>query len=106
MVAEPGRPVAFLTGGGAMGALMRAHDWARTPLGPPVAWPQSLRTTVRLALNTHHPVFIFWGPALTCLYNDAYSRSLGPERHPWALGQPGRRYGRRRGPSLAPRSRR
>ena len=25
----------FLLGGGEMGALMRAHDWSRSSLGPP-----------------------------------------------------------------------
>lgn len=102
MVAEAGRPAAFLTSGGAMGALMRAHDWAKTPLGLPAEWPQSLRTTVRLALSTHHPVFIFWGPELTCLYNDAYGRSLGPERHPWALGRPAREVWEETWPIMGP----
>ena len=73
-----------------MGAIMRAHDWTATPLGRPESWPQSLRTTVRLALNTRHPVFIFWGPDLLCFYNDAYSRTIGPERHPRAVGRPAR----------------
>jgi hypothetical protein len=49
----------FLAGGGEMGALMRAHDWAATPLGPPEGWPRGLRTAVRMALTTRHPVFIF-----------------------------------------------
>ena len=31
----------FLTGGGKVGALMRAHDWSNSPLGPPESWPQS-----------------------------------------------------------------
>ncbi len=31
----------FLGGGGEMGALIRAHDWAATPLGRPAGWPQS-----------------------------------------------------------------
>ena len=35
-------------------------------------------------------MFIFWGADLTCFYNDAYSRSLGPEKHPRILGMPGR----------------
>ena len=35
-------------------------------------------------------MFIFWGHEHTCLYNDAYSRSLGPEKHPAILGAPGR----------------
>eukprot|EP01037_Dinobryon_pediforme_P008863 gene8863-8952_t len=81
---------AFLGGGGEMGALMREHDWAATPLGPPGTWPQSLRTVIRLLLNTRHPMFVFWGPEHICFYNDAYSLSIGPERHPVALGRPGR----------------
>ena len=80
----------FLAGGGEMGALMRAHDWSSSPLGPPEGWPQSLRTAVRLMLNCGHPMYIWWGPDLLCFYNDAYRQSIGPERHPSSLGQPGR----------------
>jgi hypothetical protein len=29
----------FLLGGGEMGALMRSHDWMKTPLGTPHEWP-------------------------------------------------------------------
>ena len=81
---------AFLSGGGEMGALMRAHDWRRSPLGPPEHWPQPLRTAIRLLLNTGHPMYVWWGPDLLCFYNDAYRRSIGPERHPGSLGRPAR----------------
>ena len=84
------RGLDFLAGGGEMGALMRAHDWSASPLGPPEAWPLPLKTTVRLILNTGHPMYVWWGPDLLCLYNDAYCRTLGPERHPGSLGKPGR----------------
>jgi PAS domain S-box-containing protein len=80
----------FLAGGGEMGALTRAHDWSTTPIGPPDTWPQSLRTAVRILLNTNHPMFIWWGEALIQFYNDAYRQTMGPERHPSALGQRGR----------------
>jgi PAS domain S-box-containing protein len=80
----------FLAGGGEMGALTRGHDWSATPIGPPDTWPQSLRTAVRILLNTNHPMFIWWGEGLTQFYNDAYRQTMGPERHPSALGQPGR----------------
>ena len=79
----------FLRGGGEMGALTRAHDWAKTPLGPPAGWPQSLKTAVRLLLTSQHPMFIWWGPELIQFYNDAYRQTMGPERHPSALGQRG-----------------
>jgi PAS domain S-box-containing protein len=80
----------FLNGGGEMGALMRAHDWSSSSLGDPRSWPQSLRTAVRLLLNTGHPMYIWWGEDGACLYNDAYRRSIGPERHPGSLGRPAR----------------
>ena len=80
----------FLKGGGEMGALMRAHDWASSALGVPEQWPQTLRTVMCLMLNTRHPMYIFWGPDSLCFYNDAYRQSLGPERHPGSLGKPAR----------------
>ncbi len=80
----------FLAGGGEMGALTRAYDWSANPLGTPEHWPQSLRTALRILLNTNHPMFIWWGPKLIQFYNDAYRQTMGPERHPSALGQGGR----------------
>lgn len=80
----------FFGRGGEMGALMRSHDWSATSLGPPENWPQSLRTSIRLLLSSRHPMFIWWGPDLIQFYNDAYRQTMGPERHPGALGQRGR----------------
>jgi signal transduction histidine kinase/ActR/RegA family two-component response regulator len=80
----------FLAGGGAMGERIRVYPWMDTPLGEPQGWPQSLRTATRILLTTGHPTMILWGAELTCLYNDAFSRSLGPEKHPGILGAPGR----------------
>ncbi len=73
-----------------MGALTRGYDWSASPLGEPETWPQSLRTAVRIVLNTNHPMFIWWGSELIQFYNDAYRQTMGPERHPSALGQRGR----------------
>lgn len=78
----------FLAGTGEMATRMRAFDWSNSPLGLPSHWPQTLRTTVRLILNTNHPALIAWGPQLRCLYNDAYAALMGTERHPAALGAP------------------
>jgi PAS domain S-box-containing protein len=83
-------PADFLAGGGEMGALTRSFDWSTTRLGKPESWPQSLRTAVRILLNTNHPMFIWWGAELIQFYNDAYRQTMGPERHPSALGQSGR----------------
>lgn len=82
--------VGFLADGGEMGARIRAFEWGTTSLGPPAQWSQALKVTVRLMLSSGHPMFIWWGPELIQFYNDAYSRSIGPERHPSALGHKGR----------------
>ncbi len=87
---ETMRPASFLDGGGELGALMRAKDWSTTPLGRAESWPHELRMVVRLLLDTRQPMFVFWGPALACLYNDAYRALIGTDRHPSALGQPAR----------------
>ena len=77
----------FLLGGGEMAARIRANDWSRTPLGPIERWPQSLRVAVSVCLNSRFPMFVWWGPDLVNLYNDAYIPLLG-KRHPCALGTP------------------
>ena len=79
-------PHDFLPGGGRVGALMRAHDWSTSPLGPPESWPQSLRTVVALLLHSRFPMFVAWGPELGFLYNDSYAEILGA-KHPAALGR-------------------
>jgi PAS domain S-box-containing protein len=80
----------FLNGGGEMGMLIRSKDWSATSLGAPEQWPQSLRTSLSILLNSKFPMFLFWGPELTCFYNDAYRPSLGNDgKHPWILGMPG-----------------
>ena len=78
-------PLSFLSDGGEMGALIRAHDWSGGPLGPPEQWPQGLKTAVGLLLSTAFPMFVAWGPELRFLYNDRYAEILG-DKHPAALG--------------------
>lgn len=76
-------------GGSRMAAAISGFDWAATPLGPTEQWPQSLKSAVRLLLGSRYPMFVWWGPELIALYNDAYIDVLGP-RHPWALGRSAR----------------
>src|SRR6218665_716118 len=79
----------FLSGGGEMGQLMREKDWSQTAVGIPETWPQSLRTTLSIVLNSRFPMFVWWGPKLICFYNDAYRPSLGQKgKHPSILGMP------------------
>ncbi len=77
----------FLSGGGEMGTLIRSRDWSATSLGAPDSWPQCLRTTLNIILNSKFPMFLWWGPDLICFYNDAYRPSLGQNgKHPGILG--------------------
>jgi PAS domain S-box-containing protein len=76
----------FLTGTGAMGARIRDHDWSASPLGPLETWPQVLRLTLSLVLQSKFPAFVVWGPDLISFYNDAYRPLLGSK--PEALGRP------------------
>lgn len=79
--------IQFLTGGGEMGKIIREKDWSKSVLGTPDAWPQSLRTTLSIILNSKFPMFLFWESDLICFYNDAYRPSLGETgKHPDILG--------------------
>lgn len=82
---NPRTDLAFLSGGGSAGALMRSLDWSRSPLGPPWAWPPSLAAIVGLMLGSKFPMFVAWGDDLGFLYNDAYAEILGA-KHPAAMG--------------------
>ena len=75
----------FLAGGGEMGARMRALDWSRTPLGVPSRWPQSLKTIVRVMLDSRYAMWMLWGPELTFFCNDAYLPTVGIKAG-WVLG--------------------
>jgi PAS domain S-box-containing protein len=75
----------FLAGGGEMGERMRALDWTKTPLGSAEGWPQSLKTIVRVMLDSRYAMWMLWGPELTFFCNDAYLPTVGMKRD-WVLG--------------------
>jgi PAS domain S-box-containing protein len=70
-----------------MAALMRAHDWESTPLGPPEGWPDGLKVPLRMMLTSRFEMWLGWGEDLAFFYNDAYVPTLG-FKHPDALGRP------------------
>ncbi|MBE9607015.1 PAS domain-containing protein [Acetobacteraceae bacterium H6797] len=53
-----------------MGALVRGHDWASTPLGAPDGWPPCLRHSLPVCLNAGTLSALFWGPDHLLLPND------------------------------------
>jgi signal transduction histidine kinase len=66
--------------------LIRAHDWASTPVGPTESWPQSLKALIKTMMASRYPMILTWGPRLTQFYNDGYSKLIG-DKHPAALGE-------------------
>jgi hypothetical protein len=87
MLDEHAEAPPFLTGGGEMGALIRAYHWADSPLGNPAEWPIELKTPVSLLLTSPQQMFIAWGEYRTWLHNDSFTPILG-DKHPTALGRP------------------
>ena len=70
-------------------AILRSIDWTKTPLGAVDGWPQSLRTSISICLNSAFAILVWWGPELAMLYNDAYVPIIS-SKHPRALGARGR----------------
>ncbi|KRB23288.1 MULTISPECIES: PAS domain S-box protein [Mesorhizobium] len=84
--ATVGNPhLAFLSGGGELGRLIAAFDWASTSIGPIGGWPQSLKTAISLILRSRVPIVMLWGEDGVMIYNDGYSEFAGG-RHPQLLG--------------------
>jgi signal transduction histidine kinase len=79
------RNLDFLHGGGEAGGRMRSVDWSATPLGSANAWPQSLKTIVRVMLDSRYAMWMLWGPDLTFFCNDAYLPTVGIKRD-WVIG--------------------
>lgn len=89
MAKSKGYPT-FLRDGGVTGKLFNSIDWTESPIGIPEAWPDSLKTSLKILFNSRHPMFIWWGPELIQFYNDAYLPSFGKGKHPAAMGQKGK----------------
>ncbi|MDB4908215.1 MAG: sensor protein [Gemmatimonadetes bacterium] len=76
-------------GAGEMRERCRSFDWSDTPLGRISDWPQSLRTSVQIALASPRPAIVLWGAEHIQVYNDGYRELMGL-KHPAGLGQPTR----------------
>jgi PAS domain S-box-containing protein len=82
-------PFPYLQDPTGMSARIRNHNWADTTVGDPSTWPQTLHSAVNIALNSGFPLAVYWGEDYTLIYNDAWS-SIPGNKHPWALGRPGK----------------
>ncbi len=82
MVIRPG----FLGASSELGGLIAELDWSNTSLGPIENWPEVVKTTVALILQSPVPIVTLWGEKGVMIYNDAYARFAGG-RHPQILGK-------------------
>lgn len=79
----------FIGGDGEMANQINSLDWTASPLGSQQYWPNVLRSTLHLALNSPVPMFLFWGAEHICFYNDALIQTMSDQgKHPLAIGQP------------------
>ena len=69
-----------------MPALIHGFDWASTAVGPISAWPEALRSTVRMMLSSAVPMVMLMGEKGVLVYNDGYAIFAG-NRHPGVLGK-------------------
>jgi PAS domain S-box-containing protein len=72
-------------GSGLMPDLVRAFNWASTPLGPIAQWSETLISNVNQVLFSPIPAILSWGDDFTFLYNEAAIPAL-QGKHPQALG--------------------
>jgi len=84
-----------------MAAIIESLDWSGTPLGPMSGWSHSLRTVVRLMLDSRYAMWMAWGPQLTFFCNDAYRPTLGI-KHDF-IGAPASRVWAEIWPDIGPR---
>jgi hypothetical protein len=77
-----GRATDWLVGDGPIVDLIRAKDWSATSLGPLGGWPDSLRTSVSLALGSSFPINVIWGDGAVQIWNEAYSTRICADKHP------------------------
>lgn len=68
--------------------LIKKHNWEATSLGPVKDWPKSLKTAINMCLETRYPMYIWWGPDLVNIYNDAYLPIAGLVKHERSFGRP------------------
>lgn len=72
---------------GVMASKIREYPWAETALGPIPTWPSRLTWAVETMLSSACPSWIWWGPQLIDMHNDA-ALALSRLTPPGALGQP------------------
>ena len=79
----------FLGAGTDIAHLIYNKDWSLNTLGSPDCWPQNLRNSINIILNSKIPFLLFWGQEQLCFYNDSfYSLTASPDKKPGYFGEP------------------
>jgi len=81
-----------LGGDGSISAILRELDWSATLVGHPDGWPETLRVSLNIILNTTQPMLIWWGEELIQFYNDGFSEIARPFLQAAGMGASGKRY--------------
>ncbi len=77
----------FLQSRQPIGPEIARTDWANTPVGDPLGWPEGIKSLLATWLDSPQAMFLAWGADLRFLFNEAYRPFLGA-RGSSAVGQP------------------
>lgn len=75
----------FLLSKGKVSDVILNKDWSKHELGDPKRWPQSLKTTLSILLNSKFPMFLFWGAHAIYFFNEAFQENLNFSKNSLAL---------------------
>lgn len=78
----------FLINTGINGAHILSKDWPGARIGPPEIWPDSLKVTLGVVLNSTYPKILCWGRDLICFFNKAYADEIIGKSGDAILGNP------------------
>lgn len=76
----------FLNPNNQITTIIRTTDWTKTSLGNVENWPQSLRTSLSIVLNSAQPTLLFWGNENYCFFNEAFYSETGNSAKIGAIG--------------------
>lgn len=77
----------FLRGDGEAKTLIRSKDWSKTFLGDICFWPEPLKISLGIILNSQQPMLIWWGKELIEFFNDASLFSFAHLQSPHLMNQ-------------------
>jgi PAS domain S-box-containing protein len=71
--------------GSSVKELIDQYKWEQSAIGERNSWPDPLKTSFKICLDSPFPVLVLWGKDFLQLYNDAYCELIG-KKHPLEFG--------------------